>query len=210
MIFRPELAKQIRAGRKTQVRRVKTAATCRYVAGKSYAVQPGRGRESICRITVTDVRQEPLGAIGLRDARREGFVTTQDFFDHWEAQYGRVDRGVLVWVISFQLGDQTDAPRLLAARPGAPHGDYVSEPHLAMAGEPEAVAEGELNRFATLGHARDALRGKDPDVLLRNGLMRELERWEGLTGGVTDRDRQRVVEGIRRQLRALDRKLKVA
>lgn len=158
MIFRTELAKLIVQQRKSQTRRVVTSTTCRYEIGKSYAVQPGRGKPAICRITITDIRQERLGQITLRDAKREGFVTTQEFFDYWAELYGGVDREQRVWVISFVIGDQTDRPRLLAARPGPPHGDYTHEPRLAARAEPEPVSDRDLQRFAERARQVDSAR----------------------------------------------------
>lgn len=205
MIFQPEQAKLIRSGKKTQTRRVVTSPTCRYQAGKSYAVQPGRGKPEICRVTVMGVRRELVSDITLKDARREGFVTRDEFFAAWP-----IDRDLEVWVISFVLGDQTDTLRLLARTPGAPHGDYVAQPHLALDGEPEAVSAADTAFYAKVGHARDAERAKDPDIALRDGLIRELERWRDETQGATDRERRRHIDGIARQVAALDRKLKAA
>jgi uncharacterized protein YhfF len=84
MIFRPELVRQIRAGRKTQTRRLaRIEPVCRYKAGKSYAVQPGRGQSAVCRIHVNSVRRETVGDIAFADARAEGFATTEDFKVYW-------------------------------------------------------------------------------------------------------------------------------
>jgi uncharacterized protein YhfF len=86
VIFRPELARQIRQGRKTQTRRpVKPGEPCRYREGKSYAVQPGRGQTATCRIHITSVRLETAGEIAFTDARAEGFTTTDDFKTYWVA-----------------------------------------------------------------------------------------------------------------------------
>lgn len=159
MIFRPELAKLIKHGRKTMTRRtIHEHGRCRYEPGKSYAVQPGRGKLAICRITIIEVRSERLGDISLKDVKREGFVTTGEFFDYWQALHGSVDHDRMVWVLSFLLGDLTDVPHLLAARPGAPHGDYVSQTHLAMNGEPEAISSTQMETFAKFARARDVQR----------------------------------------------------
>lgn len=84
MIFRPELVRLIRQGRKTQTRRpTRNDEPCRYKRGKSYAVQPGRGKPATCRIYVDHVRQERLGDIAFTDARAEGFPTTDDFKAAW-------------------------------------------------------------------------------------------------------------------------------
>lgn len=156
MIFRPELCKKILAGTKTQTRRpIKADADCRYQPGKSYALQPGRAKQAIGRITIDAVRIERLGDLSIKDAKREGFITIADFFAYWHDLYGHVDRDQHVWVISFRLGDWTDTPRLLAARPGAPHGDYVSNPHLALQDEGEAISGYEQAQLSHAAFQRD-------------------------------------------------------
>lgn len=142
MIFSSEMAKLILAGRKSQTRRVvkDSELQCRYVPGRSYALQGKRWKADQPRITVLEVRPEQLGQISLRDVRREGFRTTEEFKAYWVKLHKRFDSEQLVWVISFVLGDQTDTPRLLAARPGAPHGDYVQNPVRALVGTAEEVS----------------------------------------------------------------------
>lgn len=132
MIFKPELAKLILQGKKTQTRRVvkytergKTIE-CRYRAGCVYAVQPGRGSASLGRLTVTEVREECLGDLSLPDARREGFRTRTEFVDYWTVLHGTYDPSLKVWVISFVKGDATDTPRLL--RGGAPQAPICHAP----------------------------------------------------------------------------------
>lgn len=163
MIFKPELAKLVMQGRKSMTRRpVKPGEKhCRYQAGKSYALQPGRGKQAAGRLTILEVRREALGAISLADARREGFRTTQDFKDYWAAMYGRFDALAEVWVISFVKGEQTDEPRFLAARPGAPSGDYTTNRARAMRNEGEAVSVKDQERFAKEGEERDKARRED-------------------------------------------------
>ena len=153
MIFRPELAKLILQGKKTQTRRPMKQATCRYQAGKSYALQPGRGKLAAGRITITEVRQEFLGDLSLKDAKREGFVTTDEFFDYWRGLYGSANPVLRVWVISFQLGDRTDVPRLLAPTAGGFRGDYTSLPYRAMRDAGEALSDAELEKYS--GSARE-------------------------------------------------------
>lgn len=216
MIFRPELVRLIRQGKKTQTRRIVTGATCRYQATKSYALQPGRGKHAVGRITITAVRPESLGAISLRDAKREGFVTTHDFIDYWTGLHGRFDRDLMVWVISFSLGDTTDVPRLLAARPGAPHGDYVTESRLAMVDEPEAISGWEAERFAKASREADDVRRKDAIRGSRDKIAAELTviRDHLATANGADRDlssavrvAERGIATADRGLRALERKL---
>jgi hypothetical protein len=135
MIFKPDMVDLIKQGKKRQERR----ESCRVQPGRSYAVQSSR-QPATARITIITVAQQQLGAVTLKDARREGFRNTQEFRDYWrETHKSYLNPDQYIWVITFILGDHTDQPRLLAARPGAPHGDYVSTPARAMRGEPEAI-----------------------------------------------------------------------
>jgi hypothetical protein len=143
MIFSSAMVRAIATGRKTMTRRpAKPSDTeCRYKPGKSYAVQPGRGRSSDgVRLVVTDVRTELLGLITYDDARAEGFKTRAEFMAYWVALHDRpwLQRQIerfqsdqaalgdeayarrfdahhadrLVWVIRFEL-DHEHRPRLL-------------------------------------------------------------------------------------------------
>src|SRR5258708_15396845 len=69
------------------------AATDRivYEVGKSYAVQPNRGKKAIARIVVTGIRLQQVRMIGECDALAEGFASRQEFFATWQAQDLRQD-----------------------------------------------------------------------------------------------------------------------
>lgn len=103
MIFRPELVEAIRAGRKTETRRpVKPDQPCRYVVGRTYAVQPGRGKRGVCRIRVIDVRRERVDQIDGPAAHREGFDSRIAFLDYWRGLYGDdADLSQPVWAVRF-------------------------------------------------------------------------------------------------------------
>lgn len=104
MIFAPDLAEAVVAGRKTVTRRrVKGDAPCRYEAGRDYAVQPGRGKKAIGRIRILSVRKESLAGITADgEAKREGFRRVADFVDRWAAMYGDVRLADEVWRIEFE------------------------------------------------------------------------------------------------------------
>jgi hypothetical protein len=156
LIFHPKMAQKVKAGLKTQTRRKVNENECRYRAGRVYSIQTGRGKPASGHITITEVRQEQLGDITLRDARREGFRTTADFKAYWLELHGKWQQEQPVWVISFVLGDQTDRPRLLAARFDPHHGDYVDFLSRALSGSSEEVAEPILKVYAKEGEARYA------------------------------------------------------
>lgn len=88
------------SGRKTQTRRVQRP---RMAVGHSYAVQPGRGKKSLGRIFVLDIREERLGDISAGDARAEGYRSREEFFESWRTIHGSVDLDAPVWVIEFRL-----------------------------------------------------------------------------------------------------------
>lgn len=170
MIFRPPLVRAIAEGKKTQTRRpIKGDDPCRYQPGKSYAVQPGRGKPAAFRITIVDVRQEAAGEITLEAAVAEGFRSTDAFKAYWvglhdkawlekladdwadpyDERYDDLVRDRFharhahrpVWVITFEL-DRTEQPRYVAE--GWP--DYTTSAHLALAGEPEALSDADWKR----------------------------------------------------------------
>lgn len=107
MIFGRSLLPLVLDGTKTQTRR----RSDRYRPGRTYAVQPGRGKRAIGRIRVLDVRPERLMDITEDDARAEGFKTQgamsarDQFLQYWHDQVvgGEFDQTAIVNVISFEL-----------------------------------------------------------------------------------------------------------
>lgn len=198
MILEPLHLRQVLAGKKTQARRRAVGdAPCRYAPGRDYPLErlkslgelddverarvgrPGAQppRVAVARIVVTEVRREPLGAIALEDAHREGFKTTDAFRMHWVARRDRrwleqlgdePDPALLiarfaerhadadVWVVSFEL-DRAAAPRHLAARSER---GYVERRYdrngrrIALADEPEAVDERTQERLTAAAQER--------------------------------------------------------
>lgn len=113
----------------------------KWQVGKSYAVQPGRGKPAIGRIRITGIRREDVRDISDEDTHAEGFDSREAFWDTWvsmhdkswhkefcyAADYGRLrkygfyDRPAErydAWVITF-----TAEP---LAQPTAPGGDASS------------------------------------------------------------------------------------
>lgn len=200
MIFKPRLARLVLAGKKTQTRRPVKAGeeTCRYHEGRSYAVQPGRGKPQVCRIKILEVRRELLHEITYPDAVAEGFRTRDEFFDYWRELYktGPLIE-VPVWAIRFCLDD--DAPRLLAQR--SEHG-YTTEERLALAAErgaeAEAVPTQVLDRFARRNREREA-----------EGWIEKRAELERILAELP-KEAQAEVRVIRRRIEAIDRRLRSA
>lgn len=62
-----------------------------YEVGKSYAVQPGRGKKAIGRIKITNIRSQDVRDISDEDIAAEGFRSDH----HYTAQY----RFLHTWVL---------------------------------------------------------------------------------------------------------------
>lgn len=215
MIFRPELARKIARGEKTQTRRpVKPGEKhCRYREGRDYAVQPGRGKPSSFRILILAVEGQALGDLTYRDARAEGFKTRDEFQAYWRSLYdGRWDPGQPVWAIRFRL--HADQPRLLMpigaghhdpqANPGidmpADHG-YTSDHNRSVRDEPEAVDERTQDRFAAQARERERVSRSETWTEARDILTAQLDRLKAAGPG---RHAAREIRAIEARIRRLD------
>lgn len=108
MIFTPDHIEDILAGRKTMTRRVckqfeslrfdpnpvwnaavRGCGRVKWEVGKTYAVQPGRGKPAVTRIRITAIRQERLQDISPDDVWLEGVRCDID--------HGPFDIGLNVW-----------------------------------------------------------------------------------------------------------------
>jgi len=209
VIFLPaEVVALIAQRRKTMTRRIiGEQAECPYRTGRAYQVQAGHGGRGLFPITITASRAEALGEISFKDVKREGHATTADFAQQWFELYGDFDPGRPVWVISFAWGDLTDQPRLLASRPGAPHGDYVADPHRAMRSEPEALSSAQLVPLTREAQARDRARATGRLKDERNQIAQSLAAMREHLAQEPDREISRTVRALEHQLSSLDRKL---
>jgi hypothetical protein len=118
--FRPELAEKIMAGEKTVTRRLVSdnprspwsTLDCRLRVGSTYAVCPGRGKNAIGRVRVSDVHKQRIGDVfgetlgGTGDdaeARREGFADAVAFKLAWLKINGGYDPDARVWRVEFEV-----------------------------------------------------------------------------------------------------------
>jgi hypothetical protein len=104
MIFSPDMLDKVLLHQKRQTRRP-FKGTLPWIPGKTYAVQPGRGKRSVARIKVQRVRLEKVGGLSTADALEEGFENWFGFKAKWEELYGKWDWHQLVWVVEFSLED---------------------------------------------------------------------------------------------------------
>lgn len=104
MIFSPDLAALITLGHKTVTRRRRDPGVpCRYVVGRSYAMQVARGGMAIERLIIDRVDATVAGDISRTDATREGFRSVGAFKRRWSELYGHFDAAQPVWRIEFHL-----------------------------------------------------------------------------------------------------------
>jgi hypothetical protein len=108
VIFSPELLPKVLDGTKTVTRRrVKPhEQSCRYVPGRTYAVQDRRGGRGIGRIRVNTVRQEPFSDITADEARLEGFTDASEMRAWWVTRYGVEAYEAPVWRIEFEIHER--------------------------------------------------------------------------------------------------------
>lgn len=196
MIFSAAHARMVLEGRKSQTRRrVRPGETvCRWVPGRSYAVQHDRCRPAAGRLVVMSVAQQTLADLTLRDARAEGFRTRRDFLDFWRGLFPTMSLEDPVWALLIQ--PDRDPVRML-------HRDstrgYTTRRRVALPDEPEAVDHETQVRYSAEGFDRHrAFRDGEP---LDDRLSAALAR--ARTAGV---DVTREVAGVRRRVEAIERK----
>ncbi len=89
-----------------EVEAVRGPKMLRWAVGRTYPVQPGRGKHAIGRIRITAIRYcEQAGGISEEDARAEGFESASEF----RAVYGRLNGAETLnqpcWALSFAVVD---------------------------------------------------------------------------------------------------------
>jgi hypothetical protein len=60
-----------------------------YEVGRTYAIQPGRGKHTLGRIRLRAIVREVAQEISEGDARAEGFASPAEFREVWIELYGR-------------------------------------------------------------------------------------------------------------------------
>jgi len=104
------------------------AGNVKWAVGKTYAVQPGRGKPGIerwretedgiewqpIRIRILAIRQERLQDITEDDAKAEGVADVAAYCELWESINGKTpgarwDANPMVWVLTFEVvnGEQS-------------------------------------------------------------------------------------------------------
>lgn len=91
-----------------------------YTVGKTYSVQPGRGKKSIGRIRITGIRQEDVREISDADVVAEGFRVSES---------PSVNRGEFLrtWCAMHDPGTPSCARHVLKTRPAERYQAWVLE-----------------------------------------------------------------------------------
>lgn len=179
MIFPKEQANAVARGAVTQTRRL-VMGRCQLRVGRDYAVQPGAGRPSVCRIKVNEITHAQAGEITYREAKVCGYKTTDDFKVSWTRAHDRqwVERervdlvavyddnvSIVKWILLKRFEQhhartpvwvirfevQPDVPRFMAHATRT-NGDYVHHPARAIDRE-ECIDEQTNNTYAKASHA---------------------------------------------------------
>lgn len=121
MIFKPESCEKILKDEKSQTRRIvksgewlveldgggkivfREPATPKWETGKTYAIQPGRGKAAVGRFMLLDIQQERVKDISEADAIAEGFSSISEFFGLFESINGKGALDKEVWVLVFEV-----------------------------------------------------------------------------------------------------------
>lgn len=166
-------------------------------------------------LTIITVRDTIVEDVRGAEARACGYKNPTALRETWVALHPRARE---LKVVRFDLGDTRERRDRYLAWTGRAGGDYTSNPKRAMdrgalTGDGPDLAlvaptAEEIAGFAHASHYRDDARRREADIALRDDLAERLARWDRETSGVTDRDRQQSIQGIRRSLASLDRKIK--
>lgn len=73
--------------------------------GKTYAVQPGRGKHGVARILITGIRIDNIVDISDVDLAAEGNFDGREFISLWCEMHGTDN--LLAWILEFELANRT-------------------------------------------------------------------------------------------------------
>lgn len=122
--------------------------------------------------------------IARREITADEILRTQSRLTYRTVREAVEANGGKAWLVVIVKGDRTDRPRLLQPS-GRKSGDYTSDPHRAMEGEPEAISAEEADEMAKQSQAARERRTQNvgdrgleeiEEELARPGLRREERR----------------------------------
>jgi hypothetical protein len=75
----------------------------KYRVGKTYAVQPARGKPAVARIRLLGIERKTVSETSKSDAKQEGFASREEFFAEWGSIHGENKLDAGVWMLEFEL-----------------------------------------------------------------------------------------------------------
>ena len=90
-------------GRNNRIEAVVVNGRDKWRVGKTYAVQPSRGKGQVARIRLVAINSERLSRISTEDAHAEGFANRQEFFSKWCEIHGDDSLNSRVWILKFEV-----------------------------------------------------------------------------------------------------------
>jgi hypothetical protein len=88
-----------------RIEAVKTGGRDKYRVGKTYAVQPARGKPAVARIRLLGIARKRVSDTTTAEAKAEGFVSREAFFETWRAIHGAGKLDAEVWLLTFELAE---------------------------------------------------------------------------------------------------------
>ena len=102
ILFKPEHAKLILEGKKTQTRRIWKKP--RVKVGNIYKAKTRLySKDSFALIKITGLRREKLREISLEDVKKEGFESLGEFMNAWMRIHGDWNPDEEVYVVDFEM-----------------------------------------------------------------------------------------------------------
>lgn len=194
-------------GFRRRMMRLPVARVCPVKLHRPYKLQTKANAKGQVTITVVEIRKEPLEALSLADARREGYAGVQGALEGWRRAHGVPVTGQMVWVIRFLLGDRsqellTDEPVYLS-KYGS--GFTTIQAKQAVPGDPEVMpalpGTAEQARIVALARRQAPQRGS----IVRIG--EEVETLRESLVSMKSRNRARLIQ---RELAKLQSELPVS
>ena len=114
-------------GRNNQIEAVVVNGRDKWRVGKTYAVQPSRGKEQVARIKLIAINSERISRITTSDAHAEGFKSRHEFFKVWCKIHGEDGVNMRAWVLKFEVVNATKQADELS-QPPQKHDRRIREP----------------------------------------------------------------------------------
>jgi hypothetical protein len=90
-------------GRDGEIEAVLVNGRDKYRVGKTYAVQPARGKPAVARIRLLRIERKKVSNTETGEAKAEGFASREAFFETWQTIHGADKLDADVWMPTFEL-----------------------------------------------------------------------------------------------------------